>query len=150
MIAFDTNVLIYASERNEPQGRDIKALDLMDRVAPLRAILPLQVVGEFINACRKKQIASLHEASLRAALWMELYNTPSSAPGDYIEAAGFSTQFNLQYFDALIIAVARRAGATILLSEDMQDALDVEGLRIVNPFAAANEILLADYFANAL
>ena len=150
MIAFDTNILIYASEQNEPKGRDIKALDLMARVAPLQAILPLQVIGEFINACRKKKIASLPDASIRAALWMELYKTPSSMPGDYIEAASFSTAFGLQYFDALIVAVSQRAGATLLLSEDMQDGLKIEGLKIVNPFAAANETLLADYFGSAL
>jgi predicted nucleic acid-binding protein len=149
LIAFDTNILIYASERNEPKGRDIKALGLMAQVAPLQAILPLQVIGEFINACRKKKIASISDASVRAALWMELYNTPSSMPSDYIEAASFSTTFGLQYFDGLIVAVARRAGATLLLSEDMHDGLEVEGLTIVNPFTAANETLLADYFGSA-
>ena len=146
MIAFDTNILIYASERNEPKGRDIKALDLIAKVAPLQAILPLQVVGEFINACRRKKIASIADASVRAALWMELYNTPSSMPGDYIEAASFSSLFGLQYFDALIVAVARRAGAVLLLSEDMHDGLEIDGLKIVNPFAAANETLLSKYF----
>ena len=39
-------------------------------------------------------------------------------------------------------------GATILLSEDMHDGLEIEGLKIVNPFVIANEILLADYFGS--
>jgi predicted nucleic acid-binding protein len=147
LIAFDTNVLIYASERNEPMGRNIKAIDLLTKVAPLSAVIPLQVVGEYINACRRKKITSLPDASIRASFWMELYNTPSSQPVDYIEAARFSAEFGLQYFDALIIAVAARAGATMLLSEDMQDGLEVGGLRVINPFVAANDGALADYFA---
>jgi predicted nucleic acid-binding protein len=147
LIAFDTNVLIYASERNEPMGRNIKAIDLLTKVAPLRAVIPLQVVGEYINACRRKKITSLPDASIRASFWMELYNTPSSQPDDYIEAARFSAEFGLQYFDALIIAVATRAGATMLLSEDMHDGLEVDGLRVVNPFVPENDAVLAEYFA---
>jgi predicted nucleic acid-binding protein len=60
------------------------------------------------------------------------------------------TRFKLQYFDALIIAVASRAGARILLSEDMHDGLVVDGLRVVNPFVAGNETLLAEHFDSAL
>ena len=59
-------------------------------------------------------------------------------------------KYQMQFFDALIVVITRRAGATILISEDMQDGLEIDGLRIVNPFAAANETLLADYFGSAL
>ena len=40
------------------------------------------------------------------------------------------------------LAAARRAGATILLSEDMQDGLEVDGLRVVNPFVAGNDAFI--------
>lgn len=53
------------------------------------------------------------------------------------------------FFDAVIIAVARRAGATLLLSEDMHDGLVIEGLTIVNPFVAGNEGVLADWLGSA-
>jgi predicted nucleic acid-binding protein len=150
LIAFDTNILIYASQPNEPLGRNIISLELMARVAPLRAILPLQVVGEFINACRKKKISTLAYACERAALWVELYQTPATGPQDFLEAAGVSENSGFQFFDALILTVARRAGATVLLSEDMQDGIDVDGIKVVNPFSPANEALLADYFGSAL
>ena len=38
------------------------------------------------------------------------------------------------FYDALIVAAARRCGCDTLLSEDMQDGRTVAGLRIVNPF----------------
>jgi predicted nucleic acid-binding protein len=150
LIAFDTNILIYASEMDDPEGRNLIALGLMDKVAARGAIVPLQVVGEYINACRRKQVSSLQMACERANLWMDIYVAPATKPNDYIEAAGLLTSFNLQYFDALILTVARNAGAMLLLSEDMQDGLEVEGLKIVNPFVATNETLLADYFGSAL
>jgi predicted nucleic acid-binding protein len=150
LIAFDTNVLIYASEIEEPEGRNLIALDLMDKVAAHNAIISLQVIGEYINACRRKKISSLQQACERASLWMDIYTIPATATYDYIKAAQISEVYKLQFFDALIVTVARRAGATILLSEDMQDGLDIDSLNIVNPFVSANETFLADYFGNAL
>ena len=138
MIAFDTNVLIYASELADPEGRNAVALDLMDKVASQGAIIPLQVVGEYINACRRKRIIPLESACDRANFWMDVYITPAASPDDYIEAASLAVGFNLQYFDALILTVAHRAGATVLLSEDMHDGLDAGGIRVVNPFVAEN------------
>ena len=48
------------------------------------------------------------------------------------------TARQLSWFDALIIATSRRAGATALLTEDMHDGADFDGLRIINPFALHN------------
>jgi predicted nucleic acid-binding protein len=147
LIALDTNVLIYASEIVEPEGRNLIALDIMERLGEQNAIISLQVVGEYINACRRKKMSSLRHACERAGLWMDIYTTPATIPTDYINAAKISEAYNLQYFDALIIVVAGRAGAAILLSEDMHDGLEVDGLRVVNPFVAGNDAVLADYFA---
>jgi predicted nucleic acid-binding protein len=146
LIAFDTNILIYASELADPEGRNAVALDLMDKVASQGAIIPLQVVGEYINACRRKQIIALQSACDRANFWMDVYITPAASPYDYIEAASLAVGFNLQYFDALILTVARRAGATVLLSEDMHDGMDADGIRVINPFVAANAGVIAAAF----
>jgi predicted nucleic acid-binding protein len=144
LIALDTNILIYAAQTNEPAGRDIQSIALMERLGSEGAIISLQVVGEFINACRRKKIASWADASIRVSLWLELYNCPAAVPNDYLEAAQLSDKHDLQYFDALIITVAARAGATMLLSEDMQDGLEVDGLRVVNPFAKGNAGVIAE------
>jgi predicted nucleic acid-binding protein len=44
------------------------------------------------------------------------------------ERHGFS------HWDALIVAAAQLARYDVLMSEDMQDGLQLEELRIVNPF----------------
>jgi predicted nucleic acid-binding protein len=85
----------------------------------------------------------------RIELWMTAFSGEPAIFHDYLFAAELSELHNLQYFDALIIAVATRAGATMLLSEDMHDGLVVDGLRVVNPFVAANDAVLADYFAKS-
>ena len=150
MIAFDTNILVYALEDDSDDVRRLAALELIERAGMIGAIIPLPVIGELFNVCRRKQIANASELALRVELWMTALTGSPAIFEDYLSAAALSQRHNLQYFDALIIEVARRAGATLLLSEDMQDGLEVDGLRIVNPFAAANEALLADYFGSVL
>jgi predicted nucleic acid-binding protein len=39
----------------------------------------------------------------------------------------------LSMFDALLLATAREAGCTVLLSEDMQDGAEFDGLVVRNP-----------------
>jgi predicted nucleic acid-binding protein len=146
LIALDTNILAYAVTASDAAGRHEAAIELLQKLASPGAIVPLPVFGEFFNACRKKQLVSPEIAASRVEIWMAVYNCPPPNAEDYLDALHLTYRAKLQYFDALIIAVAIRAGATMLLSEDMHDGLEVDGLRIVNPFVAANETLLADYF----
>ena len=147
MIAVDTNILVYTEDRADRLGRRDLALAMMEKMTAGGHVIPCQVFAEFINACTKKKFLSLDMAIAKSNLYAEVFETPSTTYKDLIEATRYLGNFNLQYFDALIVAVANRAGAVILISEDMHDGLEIDGLRIVNPFAAANETLLADYFA---
>jgi predicted nucleic acid-binding protein len=150
LIAFDTNILVYAEASDEPRQRHIKSRALLEQATLCDAIIPLQVFAELSNVCKRKGILEPLQLASRIAEYEAFYETPATDLSDILMASTISAQFNLQYFDALIITVAARAGATMLLSEDMQDGLEVDGLRIVNPFEPANEVLLADYFAAAL
>ena len=78
----------------------------------------------------------------RADHMMRVYRCEASQPSDFLKGGTISFRYKLSYFDALIIAVAARAGATLLLTEDMQDGLEVGGLRLVNPFMAGNAALI--------
>lgn len=52
-----------------------------------------------------------------------------------IKALELKKNYNLQYFDSLILATAIENRCTILYSEDMQDGLIVQDtLKIVSPF----------------
>ncbi len=145
MIALDTNILAYAVTQSDPTDRHLAAINLLERLASVGAIVPLPVFGEYFNACRKKKLASLEVVASRVEIWLDVFDCPASLADDYVNASTLADAHNLQYFDALIVTVARRAGATLLLSEDMHDGLQLDGLRIVNPFAAENEALLDDY-----
>jgi predicted nucleic acid-binding protein len=40
----------------------------------------------------------------------------------------------MNFWDALIVRSAKQAGCTVLFSEDMQAAREIDGVRIINPF----------------
>jgi predicted nucleic acid-binding protein len=139
LIALDTNILVYAASAGDASGRHIATLDLFDRLGSTGAIIPLPVIGELFNARRKKKFAELVILLAEVEIWMEAFDCAPALLEDYLQASALSDRFDLQYFDALIITVAARAGATMLLSEDMQDGLEVAGMRVVNPFVAGND-----------
>lgn len=50
-------------------------------------------------------------------------------------ALDIRARFGLNYWDCAILAAARLLGCEAVYSEDMSDAQDYDGLRVVNPFA---------------
>jgi predicted nucleic acid-binding protein len=143
LIALDTNILVYAASAGDDSGKHNATLELFDRLAAVGAIVALPVIGELFNARRKKEFTDLVVLLADVEIWMEAFDCAPAQLEDYLKASVLSDRFNLQYFDALIITVAARAGATMLLSEDMQDGLEVDGLRVVNPFVAGNDGVIA-------
>jgi predicted nucleic acid-binding protein len=149
LIAFDTNILIYAQQEDEaPRHRT--AVRILYAASLVDACIPTQVLGEFLNVCVRKLKLPPVEAIEQVEEYLRLFTCPDTRPIDLTDAAHLSAAYDLQYFDALIITVARRNGATVMLSEDLHDGLVIGGIKIVNPFAAANEALLADYFGSVL
>lgn len=148
MIALDTNILVYIEGRSDPLDRHNAAQRLAERIGRTGAIVPLQVLSEFLNVCRNKGILSMGHAVARAQDYASVFHTPLSEFEDLMEATGIAQRYKLSYFDALIVAVAARAGATLLLSEDMHDGLEIGGVKILNPFVPKNETVLADYIGS--
>jgi predicted nucleic acid-binding protein len=58
------------------------------------------------------------------------------APDLDLVEAGWAEQdrFGFSFWDALIVAAARRLGCAILLTEDLQDGQDLDGMVVRNPF----------------
>ncbi len=145
MIAFDTNILVYAQQEIGVDIRHQQAADLINKALNTGAIIPLQVLSEFMNVCKRKLAIAPLDAIGQVQDYLEVFECPQTTAKDVTDAALLVEQGKLSYFDALILTVASRAGATILLSENMHDGLEVDGLRMVNPFVAANDAVLADY-----
>ena len=55
--------------------------------------------------------------------------------GDILAAIDLQRLHNFSFRDALITRAANQAGCTVLFSEDLEAARELDGLRVVHPFA---------------
>ena len=138
MIAFDSNILVYAQQDADGLERHLKALDLIAAAILIGAIVPVQVLGEFLNVCRTKLGRSPRDAVEQVGDYLLVFDCPPTDIQHLTDAAFLADRYKLQFFDALIVVVAARSGASVLLSEDMQDGLQIDRLQILNPFNPSN------------
>lgn len=133
MIAFDTNILIYACDRSEPT-RQAQALDLLCET--LDGVLLWQVACEFVAATRKLAGQGFTQADAwhRLNELLDLY--PLLLPSDSAlrQAQGLHLDRGLAFWDAMIVASCIDGGVQRLYSEDLP-AQPILGLEILNPFA---------------
>ena len=134
----DTNVLIYAHDVDAGRKHEV-AKQLLRTLWEERAgMLSTQVLQEFyVNATRKIR-KPLTKAEARGVV--DTY-APWCVDGittnDLSAAFQIEDQSRLGFWDALIIAVAARAGARRLVSEDLNAGQSVAGIAIQNPFKEA-------------
>lgn len=132
----DTNILIYAFSRS-PRDK-AKARTAREWIARDDWGATVQVLQEFyVNAIRTP-----HELGHDDALAM-IEEIASSRPVVAIDIAlvrlalQIKNRYGLAYWDAAILAGARRLGAGVLVSEDLTSGQDYGGVRVLNPFHAA-------------
>lgn len=125
----DTNVLLYLASADEAKARVAEQL-LADG-----GTISVQVLNELANVARRKMqlpwgetIAFVEDISALLAV------VPLTV---VIHAQGLRlcARYGFSVWDAMILASALDSGCTVLLSEDMQNGLVVDGrLEIRNPF----------------
>lgn len=139
--ALDTNILVYAADRNA--GDKHKAADkLMQDAADKDCFLTLQSLGEFFHATTRKGLASVEEATAYIETWQGVYNVTaanSSCLNDAIEAV---LDHKLSFWDALIWATVKQADCAFILSENMRNGRRLDGVEIVNPFLEESGAIL--------
>ena len=133
---FDTNVLIYTDDKAAPakQKRAIALVEEHRRAGS--GVVSLQVLQEyFVTATRKLGV----DASIARRKVELLAEFDVAAPdlADVLGAIDLHRLHGFSFWDGLILRAAKQSGCRVLLSEDMQDAREVDGVRIVNPFVRA-------------
>lgn len=141
MITFDTNLLVYAVDSEAPDKQQ-RAADIIRSARDADVVLTAQVLGEFVNVIRRRKAVLLPDAIAQAKRFATVFPVAATTADHVIDAANFAARYKLQFWDSLIWQVARSAGASFFISEDMQDGLTIEGMTVVDPFNAANTAAL--------
>lgn len=143
--SLDSNILVYAVDRNADARRREVSLALMARAPRRDCILTLQSLTEFFFATTRKQLLSPREASGFVGDWLEVFRVCPNAADDLLEAMRVLERHSISFWDAMLWATARRAGCAAILSEDFQDGRVLHGVRFINPFLSRNEARVAAF-----
>ena len=142
-VFIDTNILLYAL--TEPKEKD-KEKDLPKRVKSLELLTKLyneddivvsvQILNELhFNMVRKFKIDDdIAFKSIQENVFT-IASVETLTAQTYTKAFQIRKQYNISYWDSLVVASALESDCTKLYSEDMQEGLVVDGvLNIINPF----------------
>lgn len=134
----DTNVLIYAYDPTDPL-KHARAIQLtQDLIAAGRLALSVQVLNEFYARATRpdKPPALSHQRAgdivrrlIRVAAVLPITASVT------LLAAEAVPQYSFSFWDALLWAAAKENGITLLHTEDMPSAPEIDGVRYHNPFA---------------
>lgn len=132
----DTNVVVYAFDRDEP-AKAQRARSVLQQAKPGGLVLSAQVLNEFYVTVTRKLKRPL--TAVLAAQAVDQFSFLKVVPIDaaLVKAAiKISDASQLSYWDGLIVASASAAGCERLLSEDLNDGQLIDGVRVENPFRA--------------
>jgi len=130
---FDTNVLIYADDKAAP-AKQRRALELVAEHRRARTgVVSLQVLQEYFVTVTRKLHVDPAIARRKVELLAE-FHVAAPDVSDILSAIDLFRLHSLSFWDALIVRSAKQSGCTVLLSEDMQHARELDGLHIFNPF----------------
>lgn len=132
----DTNVLLYAVSRTpEERSKTEAALGLLDSHD---VALSVQVLQEFyVRATRPTRPDRLthKQASLLIESWLR-FPCQDTTPPLVLAALRTAERFRISYWDAAIVEAARAGGCALILSEDLNDGQDFDGVGVQNPFVS--------------
>ena len=127
---FDTNVVLYLLD-------DGPKADVAERLLGRGGIVSVQVLNEALVNCRRKAGMSWGETVEFLDAVQRLCTVTGLTIETHTLGRALAERYRLSVYDAMIVAAALLAGASVLWTEDMQDGLVVEGmLTLRNPFAA--------------
>lgn len=137
-VLVDTNVLVYAYDRSEPE-KQRRALEVLDPLVISGAgAISTQVLAEFFVAVTREIAAplSISDAYERVKNYLHSWTVLDVTGMIVLEAARGVRDHQFGFWDAQIWATARLNQIPVVFSEDFNVGQITEGVRFVNPFAA--------------
>jgi len=125
----DTNIALYAVDADA--AKRVKALAIL----ALRPFISTQVVNEYLNVLRVKRKLDRADANALARALMATSEVVAVTAGITEQAMQIGERYQINHWDALIVAAALVTGCDTLYSEDLQDGqVFEERLTVSNPF----------------
>ena len=136
MNAVDTNILVYAVDRHDDAKR-VRVLDLLEGLSGEDTRMPWQVACEFGAVLQRMARDGRFVGDYGATVSSMRNRFPVVLPRFEVLERALKIQLQAQVssWDALLIAACADAGIARLYTEDIQSRPEIEGVKLVSPFA---------------
>jgi len=131
----DTNVLLYAHDRDAGAKQQRAQAVLRELVRDRSGVLSMQVLQEFYYQATRKLARPMPRSEARGFVSDWSAWCISISPAELETAFAIEDAARISFWDALIVAAAVKAGAKRILTEDLHHGQTIAGVRIENPFA---------------
>ena len=129
----DTNVLVYADDKAAP-AKQRRAIDLVaEHRRAGTGVVSLQVLQEYFVTVTRNLHVDARIARRKVELLAE-FDVAAPEVADILAAIDLHRLHGFSFWDALVLRSAKQAGCSVLFSEDLQDARELDGVLVVNPF----------------
>ena len=130
---FDTNVLVYADDKAAP-AKQRRAIDLVaEHRRAGTGVVSLQVLQEYFVTVTRNLHVDARIARRKVELLAE-FDVAAPEVADILAAIDLHRLHGFSFWDALVLRSAKQAGCSVLFSENLQDARELDGVLVVNPF----------------
>ena len=130
---FDTNVVIYADDKAAPT-KQRRALHLLaEHRRSGTGVVSIQVLQEYFVTATNKLRLDVAIARRKTELLAEFDVVVPDVP-DVLAAIDLHRLHRFSLWDAMVFRAAKQGGCKVLFSEDLQHGLDLDGIRVINPF----------------
>lgn len=130
----DTNILVYAHDADQDK-RSIAREILIELMSSRRGALSPQVLQEFYVTVTRKIAKPLSKRVAREIVHDYSVWCVNTTALEIAAAFRIEDESRISFWDALICAAAVKSGATLILSEDLNNGQKIAGIRIQDPFA---------------
>ena len=131
----DTNVLVYARDESESEKQPQARAWLEFLWKTHKGRISMQVVQEYYQVMTRRLRPGLQSDIAREDIRDLMIWRPVAVDRQVVEQAWLAEdRFQLSWWDALVVGAARQLGCRYLLTEDLQDGQDLDGLTVVDPF----------------
>jgi predicted nucleic acid-binding protein len=134
-VFIDTNIIVYAYDIDAGKKHEIAKNIMKDLWHSGLGVLSNQVLQEFFVTATRKipsplDITLAKEIIKGLSKWDIILNDADSI----LDAIELHERYKFSFWDSMIIVAAIKGGASIVLSEDISDKQEIEGVVVKNPF----------------
>ena len=131
----DTNVLVYALSTDDRRKQERASSIVARGFAEGCYAVSTQVLMElYVNITQKARIKLPAAQALEYVRSLTEWQVVDMAPDLVLSALSLADRMRISPWDAAILEAARKAGCSLVLSEDLGAGQSYAGVRVENPF----------------